>query len=64
MPSLTATFVLGLIQICDDRITVAVFAPLIEKPTLQVAVVNKTFGAIVLVRLRGIRRLCFASRPD
>jgi multiple sugar transport system permease protein len=45
-PGIAATFVLGVITIWNDYITVATFAPDIGKRTLQVALVNQVFDAI------------------
>jgi len=45
-PGIAATAVLGLITTWNDYITVAVFAPDIDRRTLQVALVNQVFDAI------------------
>ena len=45
-PGLAATFVLGMIQIWNDYITVATFAPDFALQTLQVKVVNQAFQAL------------------
>jgi multiple sugar transport system permease protein len=45
-PGLAATFILGMITVWNDYITVAVFAPDIGRRTLQVALVNQVFDAI------------------
>jgi multiple sugar transport system permease protein len=45
-PGIAATFVLGMIQIWNDYITVATFAPDFALQTLQVKVVNQAFQAL------------------
>lgn len=45
-PGVAATFVLGVITVWNDYITVATFAPDIGRRTLQVALVNQVFDAI------------------
>lgn len=45
-PGIAATFVLGMIQIWNDYITVATFSPDLSLQTLQVNVVNRAFASI------------------
>jgi multiple sugar transport system permease protein len=45
-PGLAATFILGMITVWNDYITVAAFAPDTARRTLQVALVNQVFDAI------------------
>jgi ABC-type glycerol-3-phosphate transport system permease component len=62
-PGLAATFVLGIIQIWNDYITVATFAPDIAYQTLQVKAVNQAFQAVGMSWSNFMAFVMIASLP-